>query len=104
MLNEECCVLSVGNLLVWEEVFSFSYLPPSTCLEWGYNGKTKAALLDWEVALRMEATNSIQPNKGSFLSHYYHTSPRLPYLQVPFMCVRERFLLVSEFSVSTFLI
>ena len=67
MLNEERCVLSLGNL-VWEEVFSFSYLPPSTCLEQRYNGKTKAALLDYEVASRMEATNTIQPNKGSFLT------------------------------------
>lgn len=68
MLNEECCVLSLENLLVWEEVYFFSYLPPSTCLEWGYNGKTKAALLDCEVTLRMEATNTTQANKGSFLT------------------------------------
>ena len=68
MLNEECCVLSLENLLVWEEVYFFYDLPPSTCLEWGCNGKTEAALLDCEVTLRMEGINTIRPNKGSFLT------------------------------------
>lgn len=87
--REQCARFRKSAL--WKEVYCFLSLLPFTCLEWGYNGKTQAAILDQEVASRMEAAHPTQQNKGSFLILLgIHTSSGSPYLQVSFRWKKER--------------